>query len=102
MAQNVFTYHYANCTHLVSITYCNDTDDSIGLVSHSFSVILFIIIITSIYFTFYQVVVTFLVPSIIMIICYSTVIKSLWRATQKMAVMTHRYRYTTVQVQSTV
>ena len=28
--QNVFTYYYANCTDFVSITYCNDTDDSIG------------------------------------------------------------------------
>ena len=28
--KSVFTYYYANCTDLVSITYCNDTDDSIG------------------------------------------------------------------------
>ena len=35
--QNVFTYFYANCSHLVSLTYCNDSDDSIGWV---FSLIL--------------------------------------------------------------
>ena len=52
-----------------------------------------IIILLSIYFTLYQLVITFLVPSIIMIICYSTVIKTLWRATQNMAVMTNRFVY---------
>ena len=33
--QNVFTYFYANCSHLVSLTYCNDSDDSIGWVFSS-------------------------------------------------------------------
>ena len=45
----------------------------------------------SIYFIIYQLVVTFLVPSIIMIICYSSVIKSLWKSTQNMAGLTNRF-----------
>lgn len=28
--KDVFTYYYANCTDIVSVTYCNDTDDIIG------------------------------------------------------------------------
>ena len=43
-----------------------------------------------IYFTWYQLVVTFLIPSIIMVSCYSTVIHSLRRATNNMVIMTNR------------
>ena len=71
--QNVFTYYYANCTDIVSLTYCNDTDDSIGM-----------------YFTWYQLCVTFILPSIVMVGCYSAVIHALRRATSNMAVMTNR------------
>ena len=28
--QDVFTYHYANCTHIESVTYCNDSEESFG------------------------------------------------------------------------
>ena len=28
--QDVFTYHYANCTHAESVTYCNDSKESFG------------------------------------------------------------------------
>ena len=44
----------------------------------------------SIYFTWYQVIVTFILPSIVMISCYSSVINSLRRATNNMVVMTNR------------
>ena len=30
--QDVFTYYYANCTHVKSVTYCNDTEEKIGWV----------------------------------------------------------------------
>ena len=29
-SQDVFTYYYANCTHVKSVTYCNDTEEKIG------------------------------------------------------------------------
>merc|ERR1719232_1738147 len=70
--KNVFVYYYANCTHVEAVIYCNDTDDNIGI-----------------YFTWYQLVVTFIIPSIVMITCYSTVINSLRRATNNMVIMTN-------------
>ena len=48
------------------------------------------LLLSSIYFTWYQVIVTFILPSIVMISCYSSVIHSLRRATNNMVVMTNR------------
>lgn len=42
-----------------------------------------------IYFTIYQLLVNFLVPGILMVACYSVVIRTLWRAQQNIAVMTN-------------
>ena len=44
----------------------------------------------SMYFSWYQLVVTFIIPSIVMVTCYSTVINSLRRATNNMVIMTNR------------
>ena len=30
VCQDVFTYHYANCTNIESVTYCNDSEESFG------------------------------------------------------------------------
>ena len=43
-----------------------------------------------VYFTWYQLIVTFIIPSIVMVTCYSTVINSLRRATNNMVIMTNR------------
>ena len=47
-------------------------------------------LLTRIYFTWYQLIVTFIIPSLVMITCYSTVIHSLRRATNNMVIMTNR------------
>ena len=47
----------------------------------------------SIYFTWYQIIVTFILPSVVMISCYSSVIHSLRTATNNMVVMTNRCLY---------
>ena len=48
-------------------------------------------IVCRVYFTWYQLIVTFIIPSIVMVTCYSTVINSLRRATNNMVIMTNRY-----------
>ena len=64
--------HYGNNETLLTVSYCNDYDDDLGFM-----------------FTVYQVVVCFALPGLIMIVCYSIVIRELWRSNKNMAVLTN-------------
>ena len=48
------------------------------------------VLMCRVYFTWYQLIVTFIIPSVVMVTCYSIVINSLRRATNNMVIMTNR------------
>ncbi|CAB4069271.1 CCKAR [Lepeophtheirus salmonis] len=58
---------------IVKITYCNDYDDSLGLA-----------------FSIYQLVVAFIVPGVIILVCYVIVIVELQKSTKRMKVLTNQ------------
>ncbi|XP_040574514.1 galanin receptor 2a [Lepeophtheirus salmonis] len=75
--KSVYDVYYANNVTIVKVTYCNDYDDSLGFA-----------------FSIYQLVVVFIVPGNIILICYSFVIRELWKSTKRMASMTNHNSYT--------
>ncbi|XP_040574699.1 galanin receptor type 1 [Lepeophtheirus salmonis] len=71
--KSVYNVHYANNSTIVKITYCNDYDDSLGLA-----------------FSIYQLVVAFIVPGVIILVCYVIVIVELQKSTKRMKVLTNQ------------
>ena len=67
----MYNIHYGNNETMVTVAYCNDHDDTLGLL-----------------FTIYQLVIAFAMPGMIIVVCYSVVIKELWKSTKNVAKMT--------------
>ena len=70
--QSVYNVYYGNNETLLKQSYCNDFDDNLGY-----------------FFTIYQLVVCFALPALIMILCYSVVIRVLWKSTKTMSLLTN-------------
>ena len=70
--QSVYNVYYGNNETLLKQSYCNDFDDNLGY-----------------FFTIYQLVVCFALPALIMIVCYSVVIRVLWKSTKNMSLLTN-------------
>jgi 7 transmembrane receptor (rhodopsin family). len=71
--QETFTIVYSNNVTHVTLHYCNETQQS-GK------------------FAIYQLVVLFAVPGTLMVVCYTYVIRELWRSTRKMQALTNSMR----------
>merc|ERR1711997_1302546 len=69
--KSVYNVYYGNNETLLKQSYCNDFDDNLGY-----------------FFTIYQLVVCFALPALIMIVCYSVVIRVLWKSTKNMSLLT--------------
>jgi hypothetical protein len=71
--QETFTIVYSNNVTNVTLHYCNETEQSGN-------------------FAIYQFVVLLAVPGTLMVVCYTYVIRELWRSTRNMQALTNSVR----------